>query len=362
MVGDLLAFFAALSARAPLLLVIDDWQWADDASRQLLDALLQVPGGPRVMLASRPRDDGTEWISGAPHLLLDPFQGMETDLAVRRWLPHADPFLVARIHSYAGGVPLFIEELCHSASANNLSEAIEGTGTKGWVGTLVASRLARLPQEQAERGAFRGGRRQSGAERVVDFGLWQRAGSGDMQALADADFLYADAAAGGLRFKHGITRDAVYDSIGLNERQALHQRVEAALLARSEQTDREDTLEALAYHSRGAGHWQSAAHYAERAGDKAMAAFALDRARDAIPDRDGIAGRRARREQCCAGVCSPTSSAWPAYSIRCRSATTSPSSNARWNWRPRWAMRVRWRARNTGSATCATASDVSGRA
>jgi tetratricopeptide (TPR) repeat protein len=100
-----------------------------------------------------------------------------------------------------------------------------------------------------------------------------------MQALADADFLYADPSGGGLRFKHGITRDAVYDSIGLSERKALHERVETALLARSEQTDREDELEALAYHCRGAGHWESAAHYAERAGDKAMAAFALDRAR-----------------------------------------------------------------------------------
>ena len=80
-----------------------------------------------------------------------------------------------------------------------------------------------------------------------------------VRALADADFLYAAPAAGGLRFKHGITKDAVYESIGLRERQALHQRVEIALLARSEQTDREDTLEALAYHSRGAGHWENAA-------------------------------------------------------------------------------------------------------
>ena len=279
-VGDLLAFFTVLSAKGPLVLVIDDWQWADDASRQLLEALLQASGGPRVMLASRPRDDGTEWISGAPHLLVAPFQGTETDLAVRRWLPHADPFLVARIHRYAGGVPLFIEELCHSASANNLSEAIEGSGKKGWVGTLMASRLARLPKEQAEvvRAAAVVGN-------VAPSGLLISAhGSAPdqatLQALADADFLYADPAAGGLRFKHGITRDAVYDSIGLSERRALHQRVEAALLARSELTDREDTLEALAYHSRGAGHWQSAAHYAERAGDKAMAAFALDRARE----------------------------------------------------------------------------------
>ncbi|MBA2401905.1 MAG: AAA family ATPase, partial [Bradyrhizobium sp.] len=279
-VGDLLVFFTALSlsAKNPVVLVIDDWQWADDASRQLLEALLQLPGGPRVILASRPRDDGTDWISGAPHFALDPFQGSETDLAVRRWLPQADPFMVARIHNYAGGVPLFIEELCHSVSAGN-PDSWEGRGTQGWIGTLAASRLARLPPEQVNvvRAAAVIGN-------TVPIGLLVSAcGSAldptTMRGLADADFLYAEPDGLGLRFKHGITRDAVYNSIGLRERQALHQHIEAALLARSELTDREDALEALAYHSRGAGHWESAAHYAERAGDKAMAAFALDRAR-----------------------------------------------------------------------------------
>jgi class 3 adenylate cyclase/tetratricopeptide (TPR) repeat protein len=277
-VGDLLVFFAALSAKVDLVLVIDDWQWADDASRQLLEALLKLNVGPRVILASRPRDDGAEWISGAPHLSLEPFQGTETDRAVRRWVPHADPFLVARIHNYAGGVPLFIEELCHSVAAGNPSYSLEGRGTHGWVATLVASRLARLPPEQVN--VVR-------AAAVIGNAVpnWLLASACDgapdsatMRALADADFLYAAPAAGGVRFKHGITRDAVYEAIGLHERQALHRRVELALLARSEQTDREDTLEALAYHSRGAGHWENAAHYAERAGDKAMAAFAMDRA------------------------------------------------------------------------------------
>jgi class 3 adenylate cyclase/tetratricopeptide (TPR) repeat protein len=293
-VGDLLFFFTALSAKSPMVLVIDDWQWADDASRQLLEALLQLSGGPRVILASRPRDDGTDWISGAPHLALDPFQGAETDLAVRRWLPHADPFMVARIHNYAGGVPLFIEELCHSVSAGN-PDSWDGRGTQGWIGTLVASRLARLPLDHAKvvRAAAVIG------NAVPNWLLVSACGSAPdetvKRALADADFLYADPAGAGIRFKHGITRDAVYDSIGLRERQALHQRIEAALLARSELTDREDALEALAYHSRGAGHWESAAHYAERAGDKATAAFALDRAReqylvametlDRVPDR-----------------------------------------------------------------------------
>ncbi|MBR0753944.1 AAA family ATPase [Bradyrhizobium jicamae] len=277
-VGDLLGFFTAVSAQDALVLVIDDWQWSDDASRQLLEAILQLPNGPRVILASRPRDDGTEWIAGAPHLLLQPFEGPETDLAVRRWVPQADPFLVARVHAYAGGVPLFIEELCHSISANNPA-SFEMRSKQGWIATLVASRLARLPPDEMNvvRAAAVIGN-------TVPNGLLVSACGSEpdpatVRALADADFLYADPAGSVLRFKHGITRDAVYDTIGLHERQAMHKRIEATFLARSEQADREDALEALAYHSRGAGHWESAARYAERAGDKAMAAFALDRAR-----------------------------------------------------------------------------------
>ena len=293
-VGDLLVFFTALSAQGGLVLVIDDWQWSDDASRQLLEALLQLPNGPRVILASRPREDGTQWISSASHMSLEPFQGAETDLAVRRWVPQADPFLVARVHSYAGGVPLFIEELCHSISANDPA-SFEMRSKQGWIGTLVASRLARLPPDEMNMV-----RAAAVIGNTVPNGLLVAACGSEpdpamLRALAEADFLYADPAGGVLRFKHGITRDAVYDTIGLHERQALHKRIQATLLARSEQADRVDTLEALAYHSRGAGHWESAAHYAERAGDKAMAAFALDRARvqyqvamealDRLPDR-----------------------------------------------------------------------------
>ncbi|MCA1414014.1 AAA family ATPase [Bradyrhizobium sp. NBAIM20] len=293
-VGDLLGFFTGLSAHGPLVLVIDDWQWSDDASRQLLQALLELPNGPHVILASRPREDGSEWISGAPHLFLEPFQGPETDFAVRRWVPQADPFLVARIHAYAGGVPLFIEELCHSIAANDPA-SFEARSKQGWIATLVASRLARLPPDEAKvvRAAAVIGN-------TVPHGLLVSACGSEpdpaiVRALADADFLFADPAGGVLRFKHGITRDAVYDTIGLHERQALHKRIEDTLLARSEQADREDAMEALAYHSQGAGHWESAAHYAERAGDKAMAAFALDRASaqyqvamqalDRVPDR-----------------------------------------------------------------------------
>ena len=304
-VGDLLAFFAAASLDSRMVLVIDDWQWADDASRQLLQALMQIENGPNIILASRPRDDGGDWVAGAQHCTVSPFNQAETGVAVRRLLSNADPFMVARIHDYAGGVPLFIEELCHSVSVDQVFKMIEGRGAaQSWLATLVVTRLERLPADQVA--VVR-------AASVVGYVVparWLAAACGHapsqatLQALVDADFLRADPLSGKLRFKHGITRDAVYDSIGLHQRMALHRRIEAALLAGVVQPEPEDTLEALAHHCRGAGHWDLAAQYADQAGDKAMAAFALDRARalflsamDAL-DRLPVLGRDETAKWC----------------------------------------------------------------
>lgn len=278
-IPDLLKLFTILSRKKRLVLVIDDWQWADDASRRLLEDLLRIADGPRAILATRPRDDEPERMSGAVHLTIDPFRGAETDLIVRRWVPQADPFLVARIHDYAGGVPLFIEELCHSVSAGNLSQTLEGGGTRSWIATLMASRLARLPSAQARLVQAASVIGNAVPHALLEAAYGEVPDRATLQAVAEADFLHLDPASAGIRFKHGIARDAVYNSIGLHERTSLHRRVEAALLRQSKAEHPDDALEALAYHSRGAQHWDSAARFAERAGDKAMAAFALDRAR-----------------------------------------------------------------------------------
>lgn len=279
-VGDLVAFFKAVSAQSPLLLMIDDWQWADDASLQLLGALLDAPSGPMVLLASRPRDEGGKWISGAAHTVLDPFVLAETQQAVQRWLPTADPFLSEQIHQYSGGIPLYIEELCHSATSNTLSRAIEGRGAaQTWLASLVATRLARLPEDLAAvvHVAAVIGNEMSLA--LVEMVVGRKLGADELTTLLDADFLYPADSGRALRFKHGITRDAVYQHIGLRSRLALHERVLAAMQSGPVGTDRDEGVEALAHHSQGAGHWEQAADFAERAGDKAMVAFALDRAR-----------------------------------------------------------------------------------
>lgn len=279
-VGDLIAFFTALSAEQQVLMLIDDWQWADDASTQLLGKLLDAPTGPRIILASRPRDLNTTIIQGAEHLQLTPLAEPDTRVAIRHWLPNADPFLCSQIHDYSGGTPLFIEELCHSASAGDLARAIEDRdAAKNWLANLAATRLARLPQRLSDLvrlAAVIGNEVQLW---LVEAVLGRAPESDSLEALAASDFLYPTDVAGVMRFKHGITRDAIYQSIDLRERTAMHERILTALLSRSDDAARDDIVEALAHHSRGAGQLDQAAAFAERAGDKATKAFALDRAR-----------------------------------------------------------------------------------
>lgn len=298
-VGDLLTFCLALRAKQPIVMLIDDWQWADDASRQLLDALLRGSAGPRIILATRPRDEAGIEVQGAQHLLLAPLSEAQTRQAIRRWLPYADPFLCAQIHEYSGGIPLFIEELCHSASVGALARAIEGRdAARNWIAGLAVARLERTPPQLAQlvrKAAVIGN----------EVPLWLLASieghdvaAGELAALSEADFLHPGDAAGVLRFKHGITRDAIYHSIGLRERTALHESVLSALMEAAHATAQEN-VEALAHHSRGAGRWEDAARFAESAGDKAMSAFALDRARvlyELAMDALDRIGRRSREQ------------------------------------------------------------------
>jgi class 3 adenylate cyclase/tetratricopeptide (TPR) repeat protein len=280
-VTGLVSFFTSIPQEDNLVIIIDDWQWADDASRQLVGALLALPNRPKILLATRPQDSGAGWIHGAPHIDISPLSAQQTALAVRRWIPHADPFLCESIYKYSGGVPLFIEELCHSASISDLKKTVGGSGiTQSWLGSLVASRLAQQPtglQELIRICAVIGN--------AVPLWLLEATrghlpSAQTLTELEDADFLYPVYLNGqlvSLLFKHGITWDAVYKGIGFQERSNLHLRIlDAVSIHQTQKANEEDFTVLLAHHSRGAGRWAQAAVFSESSGDKSMAASALD--------------------------------------------------------------------------------------
>ncbi|MFY7866326.1 adenylate/guanylate cyclase domain-containing protein [Roseateles sp.] len=291
-----LQLLEGLARQAPQLVCVDDLQWADDASLTLLHRLHHLALEQRLpillLTATRPPPVADVLAAsalpsvadGLSVLDLQPFNEAEAAAAVVHLLPATDPFVASEIQRHAGGNPLYIEELCHAIKHEALKQAASATLGReqvgqAWLAALIESRVARLPQTQTHllRAAAVIGN-------VIPSWLLQRVtGCGErdpaMLALAEEDFLFPDRRAGFLRFKHGITRDVVYESIGWHERQSMHLQVAAELRAQPVNTPRQATDEMLAYHGAAAGLWAEAAFHAERAGDQALASSALDRAK-----------------------------------------------------------------------------------
>src|SRR5262249_26261547 len=103
--------FANIAGDPPLVLFVDDWQWADDASHDVLAALRQRSGCRLLVVLSMRADALRAGPAEADQtLLLPPLTDAEALQLVAVRLPGADPFVAERICRQASGNPLFVEE------------------------------------------------------------------------------------------------------------------------------------------------------------------------------------------------------------------------------------------------------------
>ena len=274
------ALFARLAEQQPVLLFVDDWQWADDASHQVLAALRRRSEG-RLMIVLSTRLATAEALALTDDtIVLEPLSDAEAARAIALRLPGADPFVADEICRHASGNPLFLEELCHSAArGDGVRRLGRVPGGAGWLNRLVESRVQDLAPSQIELVRVAAVIGNVVPAWLLERLTGQRADSPLQLGLAEQDFLFPGERAGTLRFKHGLTRDIIYESVGFHVRQDLHLRIAQALQAHNATESQDESLEALAFHFDAGGNAAQAAHYAELAGDKALAASALDRAR-----------------------------------------------------------------------------------
>lgn len=280
LVRAVLAYLRALSSRRPLVLFVDDAQWADDLSRRTLHALADMRGGRVLALSAMRALSGADALLTQVHVLeLPPLDPGHAQLMVQTLVPQASPFDVEQIVSYAGGNSLFIEELCHSLRNGELGGPLRLSNQGvAWLNVLIESRFSRLSAEQASLA-------RAAAVIGLEVPLWlltrltgKTAHDPQLRALAEHDFLTAGAGPDSLRFKHGIVRDVIYESVSARERRQLHRQI-AQMVLESVPAGREvDVAEALAYHHEAAGDTESCARYAEMAGDKARTSSALEQA------------------------------------------------------------------------------------
>lgn len=219
-VTAIVELIALLARGRTLVVLLDDWHWADDASRQVLEAL-RARGLPLMLvLATQTGADGAATIAGPQTLRLQPLKAAEAVGAINACLPGCESEVARKIYRYSGGSPLVIEELCHAAAADAYPGAIPRGAGVG-ITALVAARLARLPEPQAEclRMAAVAGYTfpTSVLLRLADYA----SAASTLEALAAQGFLVLAEPPGMLRFKHALTREAVYATIEPERRHAL---------------------------------------------------------------------------------------------------------------------------------------------
>lgn len=281
--GDTAALFDAIksdllakSERARVLLLIDDWQWADDTALRLIEQVLaKSKGGLRVLLSSREAKAPRLPTFAYARLMVSPLSEQETAQMALALVPHVDLQCVRQIQALSNGNPLMIEELCRDPDVT-LSKAVR-VRPSFRIASLVQQRLSRLQPDVAEvleLCAVIGARIPVAllSELTESTGI-----DAQHQPLIDADFLVVDAAPGWLAFRHILVREAIYDQLPPKRRRALHQAVATNLLGHKDNRQDWGFAEQLAHHLLASNN-PAGLDYAREAGDAAMMAGSLGKA------------------------------------------------------------------------------------
>ena len=284
------ALLVAHSARAPLVVKLDDWHWADEASRSALKALVWATARARMLLLVSYRLEHLEpWsnLERQTHVMLKPLSRPQTTQLVSYNLPERRlaPKAISRVHRHTGGNPLFIEEVCRtlleertappgSAKADSLQDLPNIPGTIESVIRARMDRLGAAAREVLEVASVIGPeflhdvlRRIVPEPESLDEAL---------HALMAADMAICTQLTPetGYAFKHELTQMVAYDGLMLRRRPELHGQVARAMEAQHA-GNLNEVVETLAYHFARSADRAKAIHYHEHAARKAAQRFAF---------------------------------------------------------------------------------------
>lgn len=149
----------ALAEEAPVLALVDDVQWTDPASVELLGSLARLLGQDRVALVVGLREGDAE--AGTDGALLDlrgvatatvrPAPLAEEDLQswVETELGAVPAGMVARVHHLTGGLPFLVREVVEAVRDQGWGEGADAPSLPPHALDLVARRMDLLDERQA---------------------------------------------------------------------------------------------------------------------------------------------------------------------------------------------------------------------
>ncbi|MDX6577393.1 MAG: eukaryotic-like serine/threonine-protein kinase [Blastocatellia bacterium] len=282
--GALRELLGRIADRQPLVIYIDDLQWADGDSTFLLEDLLRPPDAPKLLLVGSFRTEDIEdklflkqLLQGTGsdtcrELFIGPLPGGEARELTRSLFASvgisSEPFIDSIVQEAAGS-PFLLEQLTHYGMMN------ERAATAGIsLATMLDERIQQLPS----------GSRQfldtlAVARRPVNQDVAiSAAGLADdaleiLSALRSAQFVRSGGTGYGVEIYHDRIGETLAAMLGDDERRQIHRHLAQALEARGL-----DDPEALYEDYLGAGEEDRAAVHAEAAARKAASALAFDRA------------------------------------------------------------------------------------
>jgi predicted ATPase len=262
----LLDLVERLSERRLTLIVVEDAQWIDPTSRELLDLLCERLSRLRVLLLVTARSGfAPAWLpaDNCTSLTLRRLAKRDGVTMVRqlcgaRSLPPED---VERITIVAEGVPLFIEELGRAVLEARASEASgngPGTAKLDIPATLSGLLTARLDQLGAAKEVVQVG---SAIGRSFSVDLARQAAAADEALVEDALHRLVDLGLATIRgrsrqrvctFRHVLIQEAAYQSMLRSLRRSVHRRI-AKLFEEAGRSAHRVSPEILAHHYAEAG-------------------------------------------------------------------------------------------------------------
>jgi class 3 adenylate cyclase len=282
----------ARCSRAPVVLLIEDLQWIDSGSQEVLGKFVdgEAKLGLLILHTRRPEYEPA-WLrkQTVTTLGLDPLPAGDIRRLVQARLGVEFPpeALVRLVTEKAEGNPLFAEEIVSFLAERGLLRASEGkaefeansvaTTIPGSLQSLLTARADRLaPQDRAllQAAAVIGRRFDPQLLAAVVDGSDVDSRLASMQAL---DLVHPDGKFGDYSFKHALVRDALYQSLLAGPRITLHLKI-AEEVERGHDNRLAAVAETLAYHFGQTDRIDKAFAYLALAGAKSLGVYSLEEA------------------------------------------------------------------------------------
>jgi class 3 adenylate cyclase/predicted ATPase len=276
------------SLNLPLMVVFEDLHWIDDATQEFLNLLADSLGTAKILLLVNYRPEYShQWNSKTYYtqLRLDPLGQESADEMLSALLSDGKDLIPLKrlIIERTEGNPFFMEEtvqvlldegaLIHDGAAVRLIKPLNMLKIPPTVQGILAARIDRLPpnpKDLLQALAVIGREFPLSLIRAVltktDDEL-----SALLNDLQLREFIYEQPAVGDAEyiFKHALTQEVAYNSVLIERRKQLHERIGAALETLYANSI-EDHLDELAHHYSRSGNVPKALEYHERAGRRAL--------------------------------------------------------------------------------------------